>query len=65
MEYKKCGFECQEDYGPLSGANIRLRVEIGRSLNDYDGDGKSDACLYQSVLGRWQEELSEEELGSP
>ncbi|MCG2658931.1 MAG: hypothetical protein L6437_01625, partial [Kiritimatiellae bacterium] len=24
----------------------------GRSRNDYDGDGKSDACLYQSVLGR-------------
>ncbi|MDP2990710.1 MAG: VCBS repeat-containing protein, partial [Kiritimatiellota bacterium] len=30
----------------------------GRSWNDYDGDGKSDACLYQSVTGRWYAELS-------
>jgi C1A family cysteine protease len=30
----------------------------GRSLNDYDGDGKSDACLYQSALGKWYAELS-------
>jgi len=30
----------------------------GRSVNDYDGDGKSDGCLYQSALGRWYAELS-------
>jgi len=30
----------------------------GRSLNDYDGDGKADGCLYQSTLGRWYAELS-------
>jgi len=30
----------------------------GRALNDYDGDGKSDGCLYQSILGRWYGELS-------
>jgi len=30
----------------------------GRSLNDYDGDGKADVCVYHSALGRWYAELS-------
>ena len=36
----------------------------GRSLNDYDGDGKSDLCLYQSALGRWYMELSGDWYGA-
>ena len=37
----------------------------GRSFNDYDGDGKADGCLYQSVLGRWYAELSGVRYGEP
>ena len=36
----------------------------GRSLNDYDGDGKADGCLYQSVLGRWFMEQSGDRYGA-
>jgi hypothetical protein len=30
----------------------------GRARSDYDGDGKSDLCLYQGTLGRWNLKLS-------
>ena len=41
-----------------SGAN-----SIGRGVNDYDGDGKSDAGLYESGVGRWYAELSGDYYG--
>ena len=36
----------------------------GRALNDYDGDGKSDGCLYKSSLGRWYMEASGDRYGA-
>jgi len=38
---------------------------IGRALNDYDGDGKADGCLYQSSLGCWAGELSGMRYSAP
>ncbi|MBI2437734.1 MAG: choice-of-anchor D domain-containing protein [Lentisphaerae bacterium] len=45
-----------------AAGSVRIKASgvnsMGRSFNDYDGDGKSDGCLYQSSLGRWYLELS-------
>ncbi|MBI2438662.1 MAG: VCBS repeat-containing protein, partial [Lentisphaerae bacterium] len=45
-----------------AAGSVRIKTSgvssIGRAFNDYDGDGKSDGCLYQSSLGRWYLKLS-------
>jgi len=52
-----------------AAGTVRIKTNgvnsIGRGLNDYDGDGKADGCLYQSVLGCWYGELSGMRYSAP